>query len=216
MGGSSYTMRCKKVRISPIILFFISIIIIFSSCNSEKDEIYGVKLDKLDKLLLIIKVQEMQDPCFTTPFPGQGSGLAESVAYQLSNNSAAITGKVVTASGSPVIGALVVADDDNTDQSDGVYYTTYSSINRDGSFELSGIDVSSKKNFWVGVEPIDWDRYSGIIDSNIDCFSYKLPFTAGWYTGNGSYISAVRPLTAAVQNLSAGETRDLGSIFLMD
>lgn len=154
-------------------------------------------------LLVLLGVAYFSNPC-------NFAGVPSLTSAQPSGSMAAagsIRGRIVTSAGSPVVGALVIAEDNagvNT-----TFFSTHSSINRDGTFYLSGIPAATVK---LAVEPIYSDYYNRI-DTHLDCFMTPRSFTAGWARASGQTITTTR---ASGSNfaITNGAVTDAGTIII--
>ncbi len=159
----------------------------------------------------LLLLANMCDSCSFTASPAAGTGLATSAAAMTNASLATVRGKVVTAAGDPVVGAVVMLD--NGSINDEIHYGSHTSINRDGSFEISGIRISDGP-FYLSLEPLDEEFYQRI-DEHLLCFHTPASFTSGWYAGDGNTITVTR-ISCTTFTLTAGQVRDLGTIRLKD
>ena len=163
------------------------------------------KEDNTDKLILLLAAAYLANPCNFTASPvltsAQPSGTMTGVA-------GSIKGKLLTRAGTPAISALVIAEDN---AGIGVnYWATHSSINRDGSFQISGIPGGTTVK--LSFESILSD-YNGRIDGHIDCFKTPSTFTAGWATGGTLTTARASGQNFAIVNAT---TLDAGTIYLVN
>ncbi len=186
------------IRIRLLVL--LAMPLIASACT-------GGNGDSSDQGLLLV-LAAATNPCLITASPELGSGL--STNDLAGTNTGSIVGSVMTSSGEPGVNALVIVDDSDPENS--VHYSTYSGINRDGSFEISGIEAGS---YTVAVESIDMVEFADRIDYHIDCFVSPRDFTSGWYTGDKNTISQNKGDGVSV-TVNDGGVTDIGSIVLIE
>lgn len=154
-------------------------------------------------LLLVGTAAVLSNSCNSVASPNADSARAPNAM----NNRATITGKILTAAGAPVVSAVVIARQSTT-----IYASTYSSVNRDGSFILAGLPAGGA-NYKIAIESIQSD-FAGRVDSHIDCFQTPASFTDGWYTGDGGTLNTSESAGSTVAVSSENTTVNVGTILL--
>ena len=159
--------------------------------------------DQFNLLLLTGLVVVASNPCFSQASPTRASAMhsASSLAGRTT-----IYGRIATLSGAPVISALVVAQSSTVN-----HFSTHSSVERNGSFVLSGLP--SGATYKVAVESIDSD-FNGRIDTHIGCFQSPSSFVDGWYAGDGATLVSSQAAGTSVPLLTANQFVNLGTILL--
>jgi len=157
-------------------------------------------------MLLFFLIAITSNKCYSTSSP-----LPESAAHTSPSlpSSASVKGKALTRRGAPVVSALVIVDD--AVKGDNVYYSSHTSINRDGSFQISGIPTGP--NYTLSIEPLNI-MYNNHIDNHIDCFQSPISFTEGYYTGSGNQITTVDSSAESFALNNQNEVLDLGTFKL--
>ncbi len=154
-------------------------------------------------LLFVGVVSVLNNACNSVASPVADSARAPNAM----NNRATIQGRILTAAGAPVVSAVVIARQSST-----VFASTYSSVNRDGSFILAGVPAGGA-DYKIAIESIDSD-FAGRVDTHIDCFQTPASFTDGWYTGSGGALSTSESSGSTVTVSSENTTVDVGTILL--
>ncbi len=174
----------------------------------QEDEQEDTTLLRLVLLYLLLQPKKSSgDGCSGVASPTLASALPAST---IGTGFANIKGKLVTASGAAAVAAVIMLDDNST--SNAVHYSTHSSINRDGTFAIGGVQTGT--TYRLAIESLNTTDFSGRIATHIDCYLTPSSFSAGWYNGSGDTISTTAPAPAI--NLTNSETRDLGTIKLLE
>ncbi len=168
-----------------------------TSCKPSSDE------DTRLLLLALLVVAYNMNPCNFAGTPTEASAGTTST----NNTVGSVKGKVQLTTGVPVVNALVIADTGTT--SDANFWSSHTSINRDGSFLISGIPPTGTVR--LAVEPLSSTFY-GRIDTHIDCFLSPLSFTSGWYVSNGTAAAAASPGSGTTFAVTGGAVTNLGTI----
>lgn len=172
-------------------------------CSAEKN-------NDDETLLALLLFVYLSNPCNRISSPMLSSA-------QASNSSAltngifdlgVVTGRVVTQSGGAVVAANIAAEPIGNPGKNLV--STYSAINRDGSFVLSGIPAST--DYRIAIEPID-PEFEQRIDTHVDCFQNPKSFTPVWITASGTTTSSSGARTF---NVGAGSTVDFETIQIQE
>lgn len=156
-------------------------------------------------LLTILLVAYAANPCLRTAMPIATAGRATGTSLV---GAGSIIGKVRTTTGAPVLNALLLIDDNTSN--DASFFSTHTSLAADGSFEVAGIRWSTGP-FKVSVEPLN-PAYAGRIDTHIDCFASPRSFTAGWYQGDGATAATSAGSATAVPAGGANQRVQIGTI----
>ncbi|MCR9144015.1 MAG: carboxypeptidase regulatory-like domain-containing protein [bacterium] len=143
------------------------------------------------------------NPCNSTASPTMASALHSSTVL---SGRATIFGRVATLTGAPVVAAVVIATSSATN-----HFSTLSSVNRDGTFYLSGLPTGA--TYKVAIESINSD-FQGRIATHVDCFQTPSSFTDGFYAGSGVSLVSTSGAGTDVVLSTANELRDLGTILL--
>lgn len=144
------------------------------------------------------------NPCNSTASPTVASALHSAASL---TGRATITGRITTLTGAPVVAAVVIA------QSSAVnHFSTLSSVNRDGTFYLSGL-LTGGATYNIAIESINTDL-AGRIATHVDCFQTPASFTDGFYAGNGASLVSTSGAGTTVTLTTDNEIRNLGTILL--
>jgi hypothetical protein len=134
------------------------------------------------------------------------SGAVAQPGYDGTSGFSVLTGTILTQSGSPVIGANIVAVNTADTTS---FVASFSSLSGDGSFYLAGVTPAT--NLRLAVEPIGSD-FAGRIDSYLDCYRTPQSFTSGWFNGAGATTVPGTGSLPALTAPAAGSVTSLGTI----
>ncbi len=191
----------------PGLIACASLLLFALACDSAVLNLDGKNDDRERQLRLLGLFFIAVNPCTTAVSPGTGSAgfSAGSVA-----GFGSVSGRLLTATGAPVVSALVTVDDG--DATNSIFYSSHTSINRDGSFTVAGIPAGS--GYRVSVEPVN-PLYANRITTHIDCFETPASFTEGFYSGADSVITTTSG-SAAGFSLSSTESRDLGTFRILE
>lgn len=180
--------------------------------NSNSDE------GTAQLLFLLYYINLISNPCNTVAPPAAQSALPTGTLVE----AASITGRILKSDGTPVVGALVIADGgpagSSPNATDLEHYSTHSSINSDGTFTLSGLPTAAAGAIYrIAVEPVH-DNFSGRIDTQLDCFLTPSTFTPGWYAGADATVTtdAASATTFTLLSTDDNTVKDLGTIKLVD
>lgn len=158
-------------------------------------------------LLVLLGVAYFSNPC-------NFAGVPSLTSAQPSGSMAAagsIRGRIVTSAGSPAVGALVIATGDGPIGATEMF-SSHSSINRDGTFYIAGIDPLVSASVKLAVEPIYSDYYNRI-DTHLDCFATPRSFTAGWARNSGQTLTGSYASGSSF-TITAGAVTDAGTIII--
>lgn len=184
------------------------LLLALAACQAPWDK-EKEKLDEQNRntlILILLAAAYYSNPCNTTGIPSLASAQA---AGAMNGAGGSIRGKILTASSTGAVSALVIAESNA-----GVgttFFSTHSSIDRDGTFFISGIP-SSVSPLKVAVEPIYSDYYNRI-DTHIDCFISPRSFTSGWSRGNGATTTTTRA-SGSNFTITNGAVTDAGTIIV--
>ncbi|MEQ9364931.1 MAG: hypothetical protein RIF32_11840 [Leptospirales bacterium] len=159
--------------------------------------------DQTNLLLLGALFLFASNPCNSTASPTVASALHSAASL---TGRATITGRIATLTGAPVIAAVVVAHSSSAN-----HFSTLSSVNRNGTFYLSGLPTGA--TYKVAIESINTD-FRGRIATHVDCFQTPAAFTDGYYAGSGVSLVGSEAAGTGVTLSTANEVRDLGAILL--
>ncbi|MBL8019856.1 MAG: hypothetical protein JNM27_09340 [Leptospirales bacterium] len=185
----------------------IAILLLAASMNCaamfDADKTSSFSNEELFVILLLLS--QRQDACSGVGVPvlasAQGTG-------SMGGAAGSISGRLLTASGAPVVSALVIAEDSG---STGItFFSSHTSIARDGSFLISGIPGGSTVK--LSFEPID-SGFKNRIDKHIDCFMTPSTFTVGWAPNTGSSLVSTKG-SGRTYTITTGATNNAGNIFL--
>lgn len=157
------------------------------------------------QMLLLFSAAYLLNPCSGQLSPVLSSAQATS---SLPAGSGSVTGRLLTTSGKPVVGALVIAFDGSPTP---VFVGTHTSVNGAGTFFLSGAPAGP--GYKLSVEPIAKDFY-GRIDTQLDCFLSPASFVSGYYNGAGNTVVSGAG-SATTFAISSGGVTDLTGIYVM-
>lgn len=181
-------------------------LLLAASCQFPWDK-EQEKLDEQNRntlLLVLLVAAYYSNPCNFAGVPTLASAQASG---GMNNAGGSIRGRIMTSASTGAVGALVIAEDNAGVGTN--FYSTHSSIDRDGTFFIAGIPASTVK---LAVEPIHSDYYNRI-DTHVDCFLSPRSFTAGWSRGNGATTTTTR---ASGSNfvITNGAVTDAGTIVI--
>lgn len=160
--------------------------------------------DDLTKLLLLSGIFLFaSNPCNSIASPTVASASHGSAAL---SGRATLAGRILTRSGAPVVSALVVAQSSSVN-----HFSTLSSVNRNGSFYLSGLPTGA--GYKIAVESLNTE-FNGRIATHVDCFQTPSSFTDGWYSGSGGALVSSSGAGTSVNLSTANATVDVGTILL--
>lgn len=196
----------KNHFIQSVSLVCVSLFLALSvNCRSSDD-------NEQETLLGLLLLVYLSDPCnqISSPLLTSAQATNTSALGSGEGNMGVVRGRVTTSSGSSVVAANIAAEPVGSPGTSLV--STYSSVNRDGTFLLSGIPAGT--NYRIAVEPID-PEFDQRIDTHIDCFQSPKSFTSVWIPASGSEGTSFST-GARSFNVSAGETLDTGTISLSE
>ena len=195
-----------RMRLMFRITSAVLVLTLGTACQTPWDK----EKDKLDEqnrntlILILLAAAYYSNPCNTTGIPSLASAQA---AGGMNGAGGSLRGKILTASSTGAVSALVIAESNA-----GVgttFFSTHSSIDRDGTFFIAGIPASASP-VKIAVEPIYSDYYNRI-DTHIDCFISPRSFTSGWSRGNGATTTTTRA-SGSNFTITNGAVTDAGTI----
>lgn len=204
MGSDFRTLTGRRTFWSRLFASLMIAVIALSSTTGcvglldDDDDDDTTNLLLLGSLLLIAS-----NPCNSTASPTIASALHSASSL---TGRATITGRVATLSGAAVVAAVVIAQSSSAN-----HFSTLSSVNRDGSFYLSGLPTGATYN--IAIESINSD-FQGRIATHVDCFQTPSSFTDGFYSGPGGTLVSTSGAGTTVNLNTANEIRNLGTILI--
>ena len=91
------------------------------------------------------------------------------------------------------------------------HFSTLSSVNRDGTFLLSGLPTGASYN--IAIESLNTE-FAGRISTHVDCFQTPASFTDGWYSGSGGSLVGSSGAGTSVSLPTANSVVDVGTVLI--
>lgn len=197
----------SKAKRSRLVFAFALICALALSASGCGDLLSGNEDEEKEELTNLLLIGALylyaSNPCNFIAPPTLASAMH--AATNLAGR-ASITGRITTQGGAAVVAAVVIAQSSSVN-----HFSTLSSVNRDGTFLLSGLPTGA--TYKVAIESIDSDM-AGRIATHVDCFQTPASFTDGWYAGNGVGLVSSQAAGTNVTLNTANQIADLGTILL--